>query len=94
VILRAGQRELLDLAALRQGEPGRAAAAVARVQRVEPVSVEVVQHVADPVLGREGHLGDLGTGIRWAASRTICARRQVTTEPLARRTIRNSRLPS
>jgi hypothetical protein len=60
VVLRAGQRELLDLAALRQGEHGRAAAAVARVQRVEPVSVEVVQHVAGPVLGRESHLGDLG----------------------------------
>jgi hypothetical protein len=33
-------------------------------------------------------------GIRCAASRTICARRHVTTEPLLRRTIRSSRLPS
>jgi hypothetical protein len=34
-----------------------------------------------------------GAGMLWAASRTICARRQVTTEPESRRTIRNSRLP-
>ena len=32
--------------------------------------------------------------IRWAESSTICARRQVTTEPESRRTIRSSRLPS
>ena len=30
----------------------------------------------------------------WADSKTICARRQVTTEPVPRRTIRNRRLPS
>ena len=30
----------------------------------------------------------------WADSRTICARRQVTTDPLPRRTIRTSRRPS
>jgi hypothetical protein len=30
----------------------------------------------------------------WADSNTICARRQVTTEPVPRRTIRSSRLPS
>jgi hypothetical protein len=34
------------------------------------------------------------TGIAWAASRTICARRQVTTDPELRRTIHSSRLPS
>ncbi|MEX2195204.1 MAG: hypothetical protein WD844_07940 [Thermoleophilaceae bacterium] len=32
--------------------------------------------------------------IRCADNKTICARRQVTTEPLPRRTIRNRRLPS
>jgi hypothetical protein len=36
----------------------------------------------------------LATGMPWAESSTICARRQVTTEPLPRRTIRSSRLPS
>ena len=34
------------------------------------------------------------TSMPCAESRTICARRQVTTEPLSRRTIRTSRLPS
>jgi hypothetical protein len=36
----------------------------------------------------------LATGIRWAESSTICARRQVTTDPVPRRTMRSSRLPS
>jgi hypothetical protein len=36
----------------------------------------------------------LATGMPWAESSTICARRQVTTEPLERRTIRSSRVPS
>jgi hypothetical protein len=30
----------------------------------------------------------------WALSNTICARRQVTTDPLPRRTIRGRRMPS
>src|SRR6266536_1368859 len=34
------------------------------------------------------------TSMPWADSRTICARRQVTTEPVPRRTIRTSRRPS
>ncbi|MFF5490324.1 hypothetical protein [Streptomyces virginiae] len=34
------------------------------------------------------------TGMRWADSSTIWARRQVTTDPVPRRTIRSSRLPS
>jgi hypothetical protein len=34
-----------------------------------------------------------GGVIPCAASSTICARRQVTTDPDVRRTIRNSRLP-
>jgi hypothetical protein len=36
----------------------------------------------------------LGGLMPWAESKTICARRQVTTEPVPRRTIRSSRLPS
>jgi hypothetical protein len=62
VVGRAGQRQLLDLAALGQGEDGWAAAAVARVQRIKAVGVEVVDDVADPVGAGEGHLGDLGYG--------------------------------
>ena len=34
------------------------------------------------------------TSIPWAGSSTICARRQVTTDPLPRRMIRTSRRPS
>jgi len=34
------------------------------------------------------------TSMPWADSSTICARRQVTTDPLPRRTIRTSRRPS
>jgi hypothetical protein len=49
MILRLGQGEPLDRSALGQGERRWAAAAVARVQGVEPVEIEVVEHVADPV---------------------------------------------
>ena len=35
-----------------------------------------------------------GTSMPWADSSTICARRQVTTDPLPRRMIRTSRRPS
>jgi hypothetical protein len=52
----------------------RPTAAVARVQRVEPVGVEVVDHLADTVLAGEGDLGDRGAGMPWAASRIIWAR--------------------
>jgi len=45
---RPGQGELLDLAPLGQGEGGWAAAGIARVQGVEPVQVEVGEHVTDP----------------------------------------------
>jgi hypothetical protein len=36
----------------------------------------------------------LPTGMRWAESSTIWTHRQVTTEPVPRRTMRSSRLPS
>src|SRR3954453_4446710 len=36
----------------------------------------------------------LATGMPCAESSTICARRQVTTDPVPRRTMRNSRIPS
>src|SRR3954466_9876933 len=36
----------------------------------------------------------LATGMPWADSSTICARRQVTTDPVPRRTMRSSRMPS
>ncbi len=36
----------------------------------------------------------LATAMPWADNSTICARRQVTTDPVPRRTIRTSRRPS
>jgi hypothetical protein len=58
VILRTRQRQPFDLASLRQSERGRPATVIARIQRVEAVEVEVVDHVTDPVGTGEGHLGD------------------------------------
>jgi hypothetical protein len=55
--------------------------------------LQVVQHVTDPVGAGEADLGDLGDVHAWALSSTICARRQVTTDPVDRRTMRSSRLP-
>jgi hypothetical protein len=49
---------------------------------------------ADSVLAGERHLRDPATALPCADSSTICARRQVTTDPLSRRTIRTSRRPS
>jgi hypothetical protein len=56
---RPGQGDLLDLAPLGQSEGRQTATAVARIQGVEPVQVEVVQHVADSVGAGEGDLSDL-----------------------------------
>jgi hypothetical protein len=78
---RAGFGDLLDLPPLRQAEPRRAAALVSRVQRGEPVGVEVTDHIADPVLAGERNPGDRqhdhvvafidlepNTSLRWACS--------------------------
>jgi hypothetical protein len=59
VVLRAGQGDLLDLLALGQRERRRAPSGIARVQRLEAVGVEVVDHVSHPVWARESHRGDL-----------------------------------
>jgi hypothetical protein len=93
VVLRAAERQPLDLLALGEGERRRPTASVTRVQRVEPVGVEVVDDIADPVLVKVTS-AIRGAGMPWAASRIMWARRQVTTEPLLRCTMRSSRLPS
>ncbi|SCF61992.1 hypothetical protein GA0115254_108115 [Streptomyces sp. Ncost-T10-10d] len=54
-----GLRDLLDLAALGQRERLRPATGVLRIQRVEAVGVEVVDHIPDPARTGERHLGDL-----------------------------------
>jgi hypothetical protein len=53
---------LLDLPPLEEGELRRAAALIARVQRIEPVGVDVADHIADPVLAGERDLRDHGHG--------------------------------
>ncbi len=44
---------------LGQGELGRPATAALRVQRREPVGVEVVDHFANLILGGDGDFGGL-----------------------------------
>jgi hypothetical protein len=57
---RPGLGDLLDLPPLDQGELRRTAAFVPRIQRIEPVGVEVPDHIPDPVLAGERHLRDRG----------------------------------
>jgi hypothetical protein len=94
VIGRARQRDLLDPRPLRQAELRWPAAGIARGKGVEAVGVEVVGTSRT----RSGLVkvtsAILATGMPCADRSTICARRQVTTEPVPRRTIRSSRLPS
>jgi hypothetical protein len=49
VILRSGKGDLLDLASLRKRERRRTPPGVLRIQRLEAVIVEVVDHLTDPV---------------------------------------------
>jgi hypothetical protein len=56
---RLGLRDLLDLAPLGQGEGPGPASLVLRIQGVEAVGVEVVDHIPDPVRAGERHFGDL-----------------------------------
>jgi hypothetical protein len=51
---------LLDLPPLAEGELRRPPALVLGVQGAEPIGVEVMDHVADPVLAGERDLGDPG----------------------------------
>jgi hypothetical protein len=53
-----GPGVLLDLPPLRQRGLERPAALVSRVERAEPVRVEVTDHVPHPVLAGEGDLRD------------------------------------
>ena len=58
VIARAPKGDLFDSGPLGQGELGWSATGVLGGQRIEAIGVEVVDHLADPVLGGEGDLGD------------------------------------
>jgi hypothetical protein len=86
--------DLLDLPPLRKSELRRMATAVSRIQRAEPVAIEV----PDPSRTRSSLVNATfaiaATSMPCADSSTIWARRQVTTDPLPRRIIRTSRRPS
>jgi len=60
MISRPRQRHLADLATLGQRERRRPATAIAGIQRIEPIGIEVVDHRSDPVLRRKRHPGDPG----------------------------------
>ena len=71
--------DLLDLPPLRQRELRRMAALVIRVQRAEPVGVEVriTSRTRSSLVNATFAIAR--TSMPWADSSTICARRQVTT---------------
>jgi hypothetical protein len=94
MVLGMRQGELGDRSALGQGEGLWPAAAVARVQRLEPVEVEVCSTSRTRSGLAKVTWAIWATSMPWALSSTICARRQVTTDPVDRRTMRSSRLPS
>ena len=60
---RVGEGDLLDPPPLRQGEGRRAAAAVARVERLEAVAIEVVDQLAHRVGVGEDDLADARRGL-------------------------------
>jgi hypothetical protein len=83
VVGRSGLGDLLDLPLSAQDKLRRSAALVLRVQETEAIGIEVADYVADPVLAGKLTFAIPVTSIPWADSSTICARRQVTTDPLS-----------
>ena len=91
---RPGLGDLLDLPPLAQRELRRMAALVPRVQRIEPVGVDVTITSRTRSSLVKATRAIAATSMSCADSSTICARRQVTTDPEPRRMIRTSRRPS
>jgi hypothetical protein len=60
VVHGTGKSNLFHLAPFAQGELGRVATAIARVQGLKAVDVEVVDDFPHPVGAGEGHFGDPG----------------------------------
>ena len=81
---RLGLGDLLDLPPLAQRELRRMAACVLRAQRIEPVSVEVWNTSRARSWLVNATFAIAAASMPWADSSTICARRQVTTDPLPR----------
>jgi hypothetical protein len=91
---RLGLGDLLDLPPLAQRELRRMPAFVLRVKRAEPVGLKfrITSRTRSSLVNATFAIA--GTSMPCADSSTICARRQVTTEPLPPRMIRTSRPPS
>ena len=86
--------DLLDLPPLRKGELRQAPAFVFRYSDPNPsaLKLRITSRTRSSLVNAT--LAIAAASMPWAESSTICARRQVTTDPLPRRTIRTSRRPS
>ncbi|MGW7284993.1 DUF5925 domain-containing protein [Streptomyces sp. NPDC054847] len=83
-----GLRDLFDLAALGQRGRLRTAVLVLRIQRLEAVGVAVVDHIPGPSALVNDTSAILAIAMPCADRSMIWARRQVTTDPVPLRTIR------
>jgi hypothetical protein len=91
---RAGLRDLLDLPPLTQRELRRPAPLYLGYSELNPsaLKLRITSRTRSSLVNATFAIAV--TFMPWADSKTICARRQVTTDPLPRRTIRTSRRPS
>jgi hypothetical protein len=94
VIGRSPQCDLAYLRALSQIELRRPAAGVAGLSESNPSALKLCSTSRTRSGLVKVTVAIAGTSMPCADSSTICARRQVTTEPEPRRTVRSSRLPS
>jgi hypothetical protein len=94
VLGRRGLGDLLDLPALRERERGWPATSVLGIQRIDPsvLKLWITSRTRSSLVNATSAIR--ATGMPCADSNTICARRQVTTDPEPRRIIRNNRCPS
>ena len=94
VLDRLGLGDLLDLPALGQGERLRPAARYFGYSESKPSALKlwITSRTRSALVNVTSAI--FATSMPCADSSTICARRQVTTDPVPRRTIRSSRCPS
>ncbi|WSK67007.1 hypothetical protein OG295_01600 [Streptomyces sp. NBC_01276] len=94
VLGRLGLGDLLDLPAFREGEGSRPAAFELRVERREASALKlwITSRTRSGLVNVTSAI--FPTDMPCADNSTICARRQVTTEPVPLRMIRSRRLPS
>jgi hypothetical protein len=93
MLSRPGRGDLLDLPPLRKGELRRPAAFVLGYSELNPSAWKlwITSRTRSSLVNATFAIP--ATSMPWAGNSTICARRQVTTGPLSRRTIRTKRRP-